>query len=266
MEWEVESNPVLDEMDINKQVSFGKIKAQKIKKNMLIDVKNLEYKIGQTKIQKIPEFKIWEGDRVRIVGPNGRGKSTLIKLIRGVLETEKDLKTIQAEYQKETNWVETLGPKDRENYFYRYQNYALDQFVDGSINFKNLEYKQFFVFEQVSSYPSGYTLNQYLTEKTQLMPYQIKNFLKKLKLEKFSENTHLNKFSLGEYIRLQFGILGLISNQIRLLILDEPGNFLDIFTQKALIEMLAGYNGSLILITHDQVLAEKLEVDEVFEI
>lgn len=46
LDWEVESNPVLEEMDINKEVSFGKIKSQKIKKNLLLDVKNLEYKIS----------------------------------------------------------------------------------------------------------------------------------------------------------------------------------------------------------------------------
>lgn len=98
------------------------------------------------------------------------------------------------------------------------------------------------------------------------MPYQIKNFLKNLKLEKFSEDAHLNKFSLGEYVRLQFGILGLLSDQIKLLILDEPGSFLDIFTQKALVEMLSEYTDSWILITHDQALAQNLEIDQIFEI
>ena len=99
-----------------------------------------------------------------------------------------------------------------------------------------------------------------------MMGYEISGFLKKIELQKFDATSHLGHLSMGEFIRLELGILAKIQHKLKLLILDEPGNFLDIFTQQALIKLLKSYTGALLIVTHDQNLAGKLAIQEQFVI
>ncbi|MGZ9819507.1 ABC transporter ATP-binding protein [Peribacillus simplex] len=57
----------------------------KIKKEEILLVDNLSYTIKNRKILKNINMKIKRGDRIGIVGPNGVGKSTLLKIISGIL-------------------------------------------------------------------------------------------------------------------------------------------------------------------------------------
>lgn len=230
---EVLENPLIGELDLRKKVSFEIRKnSDKIKKNLLISVTNLEFLIGLNLGQEISEFKIYEGQKIRINGANGKGKSTLLKFITQQIN---------------------------------HQNIQTDpQYLNGQIEIFNLQNKQFFALKQVTNYPTNFTVESYLQLYTEMMGYEIKGFLKKIELQKFDGNSHLGNLSMGEFIRLQLGILAKAQHQLKLLILDEPGNFLDIFTQQALVKLLNSYTGSLLIVTHDQKLADKIELDEEF--
>jgi ATPase subunit of ABC transporter with duplicated ATPase domains len=99
-----------------------------------------------------------------------------------------------------------------------------------------------------------------------MMPFEYDRFLKKIELAKFKAVDNLGHLSMGETIRLQLGVLALKAQNLKLLILDEPGNFLDIFTQEALIKLLHSYKSSLILVTHDEILANKIGFTDTFEL
>lgn len=66
----------------------------------------------------------------------------------------------------------------------------------------------------------------------------------------------LGSLSLGELTRLR--IAELITEECDLLILDEPLNHLDIHSREKLEEVLLGYNGTIILVSHDRYLMERI--------
>jgi len=233
---EITDNPINDEIDKLEPPTFGRNKnSPKVKKNNLIKIRNLEFWIGELETQNIAEFDLYLGEKVRINGLNGRGKSSLLKFIKAKLLS---------------------------------QNLQNDsQFIGGEFLLSpTLEKDNYFVFEQITNYGKGLTIAGYILQNLKWQEYKIVGFLKKLNLNKFNENQPLESLSLGELVRLQFGILAEKIATLQLIILDEPGNFLDIFTQQALIKLLDSYKGSLLVVTHDQFLVDKLDLDREFNL
>lgn len=73
----------------------------------------------------------------------------------------------------------------------------------------------------------------------------------------------VGSLSGGERVRLLLAKVLLSDNQ--LLVLDEPGNFLDIVAREALENFLRTYPGSVLLVSHDQALVEAV-ADKVYTI
>ena len=63
--------------------------------------------------------------------------------------------------------------------------------------------------------------------------------------------------SYGQKVKIKF--LQMLSAPIDVLILDEPTNHLDIPTRETIEDMLDGYQGALIFVSHDQYFAEKIK-------
>ena len=75
----------------------------------------------------------------------------------------------------------------------------------------------------------------------------------------FDENMieqKINTLSLGEITRLK--IVKLIADDCSLLILDEPMNHLDIYSREKLEEVLQEYEGTIILVSHDRYMMQKI--------
>ncbi|WP_010099128.1 ribosomal protection-like ABC-F family protein [Ornithinibacillus scapharcae] len=66
----------------------------------------------------------------------------------------------------------------------------------------------------------------------------------------------VNVLSGGEVIRLQLCYLFL--GEYNILLLDEPTNFLDVQTMEALEEFILGYNGTILLVTHDATMVDRI--------
>lgn len=248
---EVVENKAYDLLDKTQEFNFKKVKkADKVKKNRLVSVSELHFYIGKFASQYIPEFKLYAGQKVRITGLNGKGKSSLLKLIVQKIESEK--RHQNASINPDGDLIDEALTVN-------------SQYIKGEVEIHpELENKKVFVFNQVFNYQQDYTLESYILEKLKWQPYQIKGFSNKVRLDKFSSKDPINNLSLGEFIRLQFGILAESIQQMDLIILDEPGNFLDVFTQQALVALLASYQGAVLLVTHDSGLAEKLDLDGEF--
>ena len=159
-------------------------------------------------------MKILRGDRIGIIGPNGVGKTTLVKLLLGRIEPDsgsvKHSKTLQVTYQDQTR--ETLNPKDT-------------------------------IWEALA--PNGGDSIMVQGRQRHVAAYA-KDFL----FAPDQLRQPVGALSGGERNRLALAI-GL-AQPSNLLVMDEPTNDLDMQTLDLLEDMLLGYEGTLILVSHDR--------------
>jgi ATP-binding cassette, subfamily F, member 3 len=237
MEWEVNSNPLNGEKDLRIAVKMvgAKTKPTKPKSNLLLNIQNLEYIVGVNSTQTIQELSVYKGDRLWITGGNGRGKSTLLNLILAQIDNKLS---------------------------------SHPQYLSGVVNLgTTFDRTKVFTIAQNQSYGSPMSIQDFIRERVKLEWFEINGLLKNLGFaDKYNFETNVSQLSLGEFIRLQLGILGKNLENYELIILDEPGNFLDVFTQQALVDMLDKYKGGLLLVTHDQILGDKLNMNENLEL
>ncbi|MBQ9805487.1 MAG: ABC-F family ATP-binding cassette domain-containing protein [Clostridia bacterium] len=160
-------------------------------------------------------FLIKRRDRVLIVGPNGCGKSTLIKLILGQLAPTGGV--------LETGYNVCIGYYDQENQNLTPENTVLD--------------------ELWNAYPT----------KTET---EIRNTLALFRFVGESVFKSVSVLSGGERARLT--LAKLILSEMNLLVLDEPTNHLDIDSREALESALEQFDGTIITVSHDRYLIDKL--------
>ena len=158
-------------------------------------------------------FNIMRGDKIALVGPNGCGKSTLIKLLLGQLEVQEgEIK---------------CGTKLEVSYFDQHrteldlEKTVMDNLGDG---------KQEVMVNGKPRHVLGY----------------LQDFL----FHPQRARTPVKALSGGERNRLLLAKLFLKPSN--LLIMDEPTNDLDIETLELLEELLANYQGTLLLVSHDR--------------
>ncbi|MGL6314914.1 ABC transporter ATP-binding protein [Vibrio sp. WXL103] len=180
---------------------------------IVFEAQNLGYEIEGKTIVKDFSFNIMRGDRIALIGPNGCGKSTLLKLLLGTLDP------LRGNLH--------CGTKLEVAYFDQYREIldpektVIDNLADG---------KQEVMVGGRQRHALSY----------------LQDFLFSPKRAR----TPVKALSGGEKNRLLLARIFLKSNN--LLILDEPTNDLDIETLELLEDLLANYQGTLLLVSHDR--------------
>lgn len=180
---------------------------------IVFEAENIHYSIEGKTIVDDFSFNIMRGDRIALIGPNGCGKSTLLKLLLGNLTVDSGRLH--------------CGTKLDVAYFDQYRE-ALDP--EKTVIDNLAEEKQEVTVGGRQRHALGY----------------LQDFLFSPKRAR----TPVKALSGGEKNRLLLARLFLRSNN--LLILDEPTNDLDIETLELLEELLANYQGTLLLVSHDR--------------
>ncbi len=165
------------------------------------------------------------GERIGIVGKNGVGKSTFLKIALGLLEPDSG----------KVNHGETV--------------------VFGHFSQEGLQYKE---DKRVVEYVKDFAEFFPMADGTKL---SASKFLETFAFSAEQQYTYLSKLSGGEKRRLQ--LLSILFKNPNFLVLDEPTNDLDLSTLQILEEFLLGYQGCLLLVSHDRYFMDKI-VDHLF--
>ena len=187
----------------------------------VIDVESIDYSIEGNQLLKDVTWRLGPGDRVGLVGVNGAGKTTLLKLIDGQLNP-----TAGRIKRGKTVKIAILSQDVLE----------LDEFHGERI------------FQLIARERTTFSVNKKEVGVGQLV--------EQLGFTQAQLQTPIEDLSGGQRRRLQF--LRLLFGEPNLLILDEPTNDLDTDILAAMEDLLDGWPGTLIVVSHDRYLLERV--------
>ena len=181
--------------------------------NKVVELENVSFSFGERKLIDDFSCEFPQGSKTGIIGPNGIGKTTLLKLITGSLAPQSGkihiADTVEFNYIDQTRI--TLDPEQ-----------TVAEAVAGDSDSVNLG-----------------------TDKISIWGY-----LKRFLFEDERINTKVKYLSGGEKARLLLAIV--LKQGGNFLILDEPTNDLDLPTLRVLEEALVHYTAPVIVVSHDR--------------
>ena len=223
----------VDAFDDIKEKAFSLKKKKEIEINMrmkhmgnkILELINVSKSFGEKKLIEKFTYSFRKGERIGIVGNNGTGKSTLLKMITGKLEVDMG-KVVVGETIEFGNYSqEGIALKEDKRVIEVIRDIAEVIDVDKSGKVTAAQMLQRFDFSADMQY----------------------NFVSKL--------------SGGEKRRLY--LLTVLLRNPNFLILDEPTNDLDIITLNKLEDYLMDFPGCIIIVSHDRYFMDKI-VDQIF--
>jgi ATP-binding cassette, subfamily F, member 3 len=233
---------------------------------ILLQVNQLAKYYGADLILSNIKLELQTRDRVALVGRNGAGKSTLLKIIAGQLShdggeiikpKEVTIGYLAQNTGLESNlsiWEEMLTVftelRTMEKSLRRLEEQMADpQTIGDHVKYERI-LKEYDVLQVKFKEQGGY---QYEAD--------IRSVLHGLN---FADNSlMISSLSGGQKTRLALGKLLLTKPDI--LILDEPTNHLDIDTLSWLEQYLQGYDGAILIVSHDRYFLDKV-VTQVYEV
>lgn len=191
-----------------------------------IELHHVSKSYGDKKLVEDFSYILLKNQRLGIIGPNGCGKSTLMKLMAGLVEP--DAGTI------ETGETIKIG-------YFAQEEQEMDD------NQRVIDYVK--------------DIAEYITTKDGKI--SASQMLERFLFTPDMQYAPIGKLSGGEKRRLY--LLGVLSSEINLLLLDEPGNNLDIPTLTILEDYLNSFSGIVVTVSHDRYFLDNV-VDRIFEL
>lgn len=226
----------------------------------MLTVENVSKTYGEKQLFNDISFTIAEKERVGLIGVNGTGKSSLLKIVagrdlpdEGNIITGKDYSISYLDQQPEFESDRTV----------------LEQVFSGEAPILRLmrEYEKTLLMLHTA--PNDSKIQEELFQLQKQMDSldawdastNAKSILMKLGIEDFGEK--IGNLSGGQKKRV--ALAQVLIAEPDLLILDEPTNHLDFDTVKWLEDYLSRYNGSILLVTHDRYFLDRV-ANRMFEL
>ena len=181
----------------------------------IINVENITKSFTERKLFSEASFYVQEREKIGIVGINGTGKSTLLKIIAGEEEAESGTVTMA--------------------------NHIVVNYLPQNPQFDS----QKTVLESVMDWIGGQNMDE---AHHWTMESEAKSLMNKLGIVDFSQRT--GELSGGQRKRL--ALVAVVLRPCDVLILDEPTNHLDYDMVEWLEDFLRKWRGALLMVTHDR--------------
>ncbi|MBR5487984.1 MAG: ABC-F family ATP-binding cassette domain-containing protein [Phascolarctobacterium sp.] len=227
---------------------------------MILSAENLSFSYGDRVLFKNINFNVEEGDKVGIIGVNGTGKSTFLKMIAN-RDAGGGKLTIPG-----TVVMEYL-PQDPP---FEPQATVLEQIFKGDSPLMVLLRKYETAVEEAVAHPDDVKLQKVLLDLQQEMDnkyaWQLESEAKAVLHQLGITNLQQKMEELSGGQRKRVALAGVLVRPSDLLILDEPTNHMDNATVAWLEQQLLKRKGALLMVTHDRyffdrVVNRTLEID-----
>ncbi|MBS4193244.1 ABC-F family ATP-binding cassette domain-containing protein [Bacillus sp. FJAT-49705] len=235
---------------------------------ILLQVNQLIKNFGAEVILSNIKLEVQTRDRIALVGRNGAGKSTLLKIIAG--QMSHDSGEIIKPKEVEIGYLAQNTGLESERSIWDEMLTVFDHLQKLEKNLRRLEERMSEPEAMANQEDYDRILKEYDERQVQfkeLGGYQyesdIRSVLHGLNFQSFSYDTKISTLSGGQKTRLALGKLLLKKPDI--LILDEPTNHLDIDTLSWLEQYLQGYDGAILIVSHDRYFLDKI-VTQVYEL
>ena len=217
----------------------------------LITLDNISLRFSEKVILDEINATIHKGDKIGLIGRNGEGKSTFLKVLAGIVAADDgDLKI---QNSTRISYLEQQPPEDNDNTLFNIVAHGLGESGKIISNYHN-------ALKDGNISESSQLQEQ--IESQDLWPYlhKIETILNRFKL---SADTSLSTLSGGWKRRVM--LAKAIVQEPDILLLDEPTNHMDITAILDLEKMLKDFHGTLILISHDRSFVKGI-VNKIFDL
>ncbi len=219
----------------------------------MIDLSNISLQFNGKYLFKDVNYRISSGDKISLVGANGTGKSSLLKIIAGYLQPES------GDVLKQKNIA--IGYLPQDNIIHSGKS-LLDEAFSALDDIVSLQTKEEYLTYQLNmpnlSDEDKMDIAHQLGEVHHMLEgldsFSAESKVKKILLglgfneEDFERQT--DEFSGGWQMRIALAKILISQNDI--LLLDEPTNHLDLDSLQWLINFLKAYKGGLLVVSHDK--------------
>jgi len=216
----------------------------------VLDVENVSYGFGQRSILENVSFRLLKGEHVGLVGANGEGKSTFLKIITGQLMPDEGA----------VNWCNhiTTGYLDQSSTLTKGETIR-DVLREAFAHMYTMEQDMLSMYERMSDCDDGEMakLMEDAAEIQEMLDHsgfytldsRIEEYANGLGLREIGLDKDVGELSGGQ--RTKVLLTKLLLENPMILILDEPTNFLDENHIAWLKNLLQTYENAFILVSHD---------------
>ncbi|MDO5606655.1 MAG: ATP-binding cassette domain-containing protein [Paracoccus sp. (in: a-proteobacteria)] len=198
----------------------------------VIEARGITKSFGSREILKPFDLRVLRGDRVAFVGPNGVGKTTLIKMLTGEIAPD------QGSVSHGTNLEIAVFDQARS---------AIDPAVS--------------LWDALTSDPGMAVSGRADQVMVRGQPRHVVGYLKDFLFDEAQARAPVGSLSGGEKARLL--LARIMAKPSNLLVLDEPTNDLDVETLDLLQDILGEYDGTVLLVSHDRDFIDRVATSTV---
>lgn len=228
----------------------------------MLAIHNLTYEIGSRVLFDKVSWHLQNGTKYGLIGLNGTGKSTLLRIISGEYQAESGTLTGSNDM--------TIGFLNQDLLSYQSSNSILHVAMEAFEEINRIHDEIESILENLEHTQSNKLIQQLSDLQTAYDAgggYAIQHKSEKI-LEGLGFSTEDLKRPLKEFSggwRMRVMLAKILLRQPSLLMLDEPTNHLDLPSIEWLEAYLSEYNGTLILVSHDRFFLDRV-VDYIIEI